>query len=220
MSAIFEGRTSNSPYIEYIWRGSVEADYDPVCPADVRWNLLFTRRDGQVRVSAEGATTRFVPKNQFEGTEFLVIKFKLGTYIPDLPPKNLVDEDAVLPDASSRSFWLNGFAWEFPDFENVETFVDRLVRQDLLVTDPIVNGVLQSERPQLPASSRTVRRRFLHSTGLTHGAIQQIERAKNAAALLERGVPILDVVDQAGYADQPHLTRSLRRFVGSTPARR
>ena len=169
-----------------------------------------------MRVSAEGATTHFVPKNQFEDTEFLVIKFKLGTYIPYLPPQNLVDEDAVLPEAAGRTFWLNGFSWQFPDFDNVETFVDRLVRQDLLVTDPVVKRVLEAEH--LAMSSRTVRRRFLHSTGLTHGAIQQIERAQKAAALLEQGVPILDVVYQAGYADQPHLTRSLRRFYGSTPA--
>ncbi|MCL4303751.1 MAG: hypothetical protein KJ077_49150 [Anaerolineae bacterium] len=27
-----------------------------------------------------------------------------------------------------------------------------------------------------------------------------------------------DVVYQAGYADQPHLTRSLKHFVGQTPA--
>jgi hypothetical protein len=216
MSAIFEGRSSDSPYIEYIWRGRVVGEYNPVCPADVRWNLLFLKRDGQVRVTAEGATTHFVPKTQVVGTEFLVIKFKLGTYIPYLPPKNLVDEDALLPDASSRSFWMNGSAWQLPDFENVETFVERMVKQDLLITDPIVKDVLHAHYPA--TSSRTVRRRFLHSTGLTHGAIQQIERAQKAAALLEQGVPILDVVDQAGYADQPHLTRSLRRFIGFTPA--
>jgi AraC-like DNA-binding protein len=31
-------------------------------------------------------------------------------------------------------------------------------------------------------------------------------------------VSIGDVVYQAGYADQPHLTRSLKRFIGYTPA--
>jgi methylphosphotriester-DNA--protein-cysteine methyltransferase len=67
-------------------------------------------------------------------------------------------------------------------------------------------------------SSRTVRRRFLLATGLTPKAIQQIERAQKAAALLEQGVSILDAVYQAGYADQPHMTRSLRRFTGQTPA--
>ncbi|MBZ0289825.1 MAG: AraC family transcriptional regulator [Anaerolineae bacterium] len=215
MSAIFEGRPSDSPYVEYIWRGRGERDYQPVCPADVRWNLLFMRRNGQVRVTAEGATTQYVPKDQFEGTEFLVIKFRLGTYLPYLPPQNFLNDDAELPEAAGRSFWLNSFAWQFPDFENVESFVERLVREDLLITDPVVKDVLDDRLPE--TSSRTVRRRFLRSTGLTYGAIQQIERAKEAAALLQNGVPILDVVDEMGYADQPHLTRSLRRFVGTTP---
>jgi methylphosphotriester-DNA--protein-cysteine methyltransferase len=53
---------------------------------------------------------------------------------------------------------------------------------------------------------------------LTHSALQQIERARQAAALLEQGLSILDVVCEAGYFDQPHLTRSLKRFIGQTPA--
>jgi AraC-like DNA-binding protein len=35
---------------------------------------------------------------------------------------------------------------------------------------------------------------------------------------LRQGVSILDTVEQAGYADQPHLTRSLKRLIGQTPA--
>jgi len=216
MSAIFEGRPSDSPYVEIIWRGRVERDYSPVCPADVRWNLLFTKQNGRAKVSVEGATTQNVPKNQFEGTEFLVIKFKLGVYMPYLPVGNLVNVDAILPEATSQSFWMNGSAWQVPDFENVETFVDRLVRNGSLLRDPVVNAALQ-DHPQA-MSPRTVRRRFLHATGLTQGSIWQIERAHRAAALLEQGVSILDAVYQVGYADQPHLTRSLKRFIGHTPA--
>jgi len=216
MSAIFEGRKSDSPYVEIVWRGRVEHDYSPVCPADVRWNLLFTKRGRQIRVSAEGPTTKSILKNQFEDTEFLVVKFKLGLFMPHLPVKNLVDGDVVLPEASSKSFWLYGSAWQLPDFDNVETFVDRLVREGLLVGDPVVSAVLQAQ-PQA-VSVRTVRRRFLQATGLTQGSIQQIERAQQAAALLGQGVPILDAVYEAGYADQPHMTRSLKRFYGQTPA--
>jgi hypothetical protein len=216
MSAYFEGRSSDSPYIEFIWRGHVEQDYSPVCPADVRWNLLFTNYNGRAQVSAEGATTQFVPKNQFEGAEFLVIKFKLGVFMPYLPAGVLVNGDAALPPATSRSFWLNGFSWRIPDFDNIEAFVDRLVREGVLVCDPVVNEALQNQ-PQA-VSSRTVRRRFLRATGLTPIIIQQIERAQEATALLERGVPILDAVYQTGYADQPHMTRSLKRFIGNTPA--
>jgi AraC-like DNA-binding protein len=216
MTAFFEGRTSDSPYIEFIWRGHVEQDYSPICPADVRWNLLFSKRNGKMRVSAEGATTQFVPKNQFEGSEFLVIKFKLGVFMPYLPTFRLLNGDATLPEASSQSFWLNGASWQLPDFNNVEVFVNRLARSEVLVTDPVVRAALQGD--PLDMSSRTVRRRFLVTTGLTPKTIQQIERAQKAVALLEQGVSILDAVYLSGYADQPHMTRSIRRFVGQTPA--
>jgi hypothetical protein len=216
MSAIFEGRDSDSPYIEKVWRGLVERDYSPLCPADPRWNLLFMKRGHWVQVAAEGPTTKSILKNQFEGCEFLVIKFRLGTFMPHLPAGNITDGAAILPEANSKNFWLYGAAWEIPDFDNVETFVERLAHDGLLVSDPVVNAVLQDQLPAI--SFRTLRRRFANATGLSQGSIRQIERAQQAAALLEQGVPILDVVDQVGYADQPHLTRSLRRYYGQTPA--
>jgi hypothetical protein len=37
--------------------------------------------------------------------------------------------------------------------------------------------------------------------------------------LLREGVAIFDVVVGAGYFDQAHLTRSLKHFIGETPAR-
>jgi AraC-like DNA-binding protein len=39
-----------------------------------------------------------------------------------------------------------------------------------------------------------------------------------ATHLLQQGVSILDTVEQAGYFDQPHLTRSLKYLIGQTPA--
>jgi AraC-like DNA-binding protein len=66
--------------------------------------------------------------------------------------------------------------------------------------------------------SRTVRHRFLRATGLNASRIRQVKRAQHAQALLRQGVSILDTVDEAGYFDQPHLTRSLKQFIGYTPA--
>jgi hypothetical protein len=37
--------------------------------------------------------------------------------------------------------------------------------------------------------------------------------------LLREGVSIFDVVVGAGYFDQAHLTRSLKHFIGETPAK-
>ena len=67
-------------------------------------------------------------------------------------------------------------------------------------------------------SQRSVERRVKLATGLTLGTIRQIRRAQVARELLDQGIAICDVVAQAGYADQAHLTRSMRRFIGHTPA--
>ena len=121
-----------------------------------------------------------------------------------------------LPEANSQSFWLRGSAWQFPNYENVDTFIARLVREGLLVTDPVVDAVLRGYSPGF--SVRSVQYHFLHATGLTSRTIQRIARARQAYDLLEQGVSILDTVFTAGYADQSHLTRSLKHFFGQTPA--
>jgi methylphosphotriester-DNA--protein-cysteine methyltransferase len=65
-------------------------------------------------------------------------------------------------------------------------------------------------------SERTVERRFRTATGLTRGAIRQIERARTAATRLVTGATATDVVCELGYFDEPHLARALRRYVGRT----
>jgi hypothetical protein len=151
-----------------------------------------------------------------EGAEILWIKFKHGAFMPHLPVRRFLDTETVLPGASSRSFWLKGSAWEYPDHENAETFVDRLVRNGVLVCDPLVDTVLRGRLQEL--SPRTVRYRFLRATGLSQSSIRQIERAQQAATLLQRGTPISDAVHEGGYFDQPHLSRSLKKWIGHTPA--
>jgi hypothetical protein len=125
-------------------------------------------------------------------------------------------QDATLPEASSKSFWLHGSAWELPTFENAEVFVDRLIRQGILVRDPVVEAAIQGHTPDM--SIRSMQYRFLQATGLTHKTIQQIERARSAVSLLERGTAISDTAFELGYFDQAHLSNSLKRFVGRTPA--
>ena len=87
--------------------------------------------------------------------------------------------------------------------------------------DPVVTAAL-GDRPAAgreleDLSTRSVERRVARATGLTRGTIRQIRRAEQAVDLLVQGVAAPEVARRAGYADQPHLTRSLRRFVGQTP---
>ena len=216
MSIIYEERSSDSPYVETVTHGRTASDGSPVRPAECRWHMVLVRQNGDVRALVVGPLPNAGVTFYTEGAELLWIKFKLGTFMPHLPPRNFVDVEKILPGATSKSFWLKGSAWQFPDHENVETFVGRLVRNGVLVRDPVVNAALEGHPQEL--SSRTVRHRFLRATGLAQSHVRQVERAQRAAALLRQGKPIFDAVHEVGYFDQPHLTRSLKQWIGHTPA--
>jgi AraC-like DNA-binding protein len=212
----FEDRASDSSFVETLWRTRSEDAGSFISVAASHWEIVVMRQHDKTTLTVRGPETRATPAPVPEDAEFFGITFKLGTFMPDLPASSLVDGAVNLPEASRTSFWLTGSAWEYPDFENVDTFLRRFERDGLLVREPIVEAALQGDVKKL--SQRSVQRRFLRATGLTQSTIGQIERAHQAAALLARGQSILDTVDQAGYFDQPHLTRSLRRLLGQTPA--
>ena len=54
---------------------------------------------------------------------------------------------------------------------------------------------------------------------MTRARIRQIERAREATALLRDGAAAIDVAHDLGYFDQAHLTHSVAHFIGQTPTR-
>jgi AraC-like DNA-binding protein len=212
----FEGRPSASPLVEAVWRTRSLDDGSFMSTAETNWEMVIARYQGEVSITLRGPETQAKRAFFHKETEFFGIVFKHGAFMPRLPVSQLVNEDVNLPVAANGRFWLHRSLWELPTLETVDDFITRLVQQELLIFDPLVRAVL-ANRP-LDISSRTVQRRFLRATGLTRGTFEQIERAKQATTLLQKGSSIADATLVAGYADQPHLTRSLKRFIGFTPA--
>jgi hypothetical protein len=209
-------RASDSPYVERVWRYHSEEGGFFLSIAECRSELVVTGYQGRTTVTVRGPETRATRMSYSSDAEWLGIRLKPGAFLPSWPAPSLVDRGLSLPEAMRGSFWLDGSAWQVPDYENADTFVARLVRAGLLAIDPTVRAALQGEPPN--ASPRTVQRRFVAATGVTRTAARQIERARYAALLLMRGDSIADVTHDAGYFDQPHLTRSLKRLIGQTPA--
>lgn len=215
MGFICEQRESDSPYVETIIQGRTEGNGSVIRPAECHWHLVIVKHTGRAQVFAVGPLTSTGTVTWTPGAEILWIKFKLGTFMPHLPASMLLDKETRLAEAGSRTFLLGGSSWQLPTSENADTFVEQLKRAGVVARDPEVQSALLGHRPAL--APRTLRHRFLRATGLAHGSIYQIKRAQRAAALLEQGLPILDTVCDAGYFDQPQLTRSLKRWVGCTP---
>ncbi|TCJ23851.1 AraC family transcriptional regulator [Microbacterium sp. PI-1] len=66
-------------------------------------------------------------------------------------------------------------------------------------------------------SERSFRRRMLSTFGYGYATLMRLERSRRAQALLRRGAPLVTAAAEAGFADQPHLSREFRRLVGVSP---
>lgn len=210
-----ETRPSDAPFVQSVYQARSVGGGSFTSTAASNWEMVITRQEGKVTLSIRGPETKASPSPIPTDAEFLGIIYKHGMFMPRLPGSKLVDTEIHLLGSGGNSFPLFGEAWEFPNLENVDTFVNRLLRKELLSYDQVVDDVLRG-RPQ-DLSLRSIQRRFLHVTGLTYKGIQQIERARQAVTLLQSGTPILDATYQTGYFDQAHLTRSLKLLYGQTP---
>ena len=212
-----EDRPSDSPVVERIWHCHSEGVGPFLSIAQSRCELVFTRLQGKITLTVRGPENRATPLGDCPANgEWLGIRLRPGAFLGYLPARTLVTAAVTLPVDSSASFWLGGSAWQVPDYGNADTFVDWLVRAGLLVFEPVVEAALQGQLKDLSLS--TIQRRFLRATGVTQITARQIERARSATLLLQQGVSILDTTYEVGYFDQPHLTRSLKHFIGQTPA--
>jgi AraC-like DNA-binding protein len=208
-------RGSDSPFIAAITHVRYGVACNDVTTPDGLWDIVIQRHAGKIAVLQTGLITKPVALDYLEGDEYLSISFKPGVFMPRLPGERMVDKAVFRPLTSRRAFALDSEELEIPTFENADSLVDRLVKRDIIVRDEIVADVAEGQPRSL--SSRSVQRHFVHALGLSPKQLAQIQRAKRAVALLRAGRPVVDVAMDLGYADQPHMTRSLKRFVGRTP---
>lgn len=201
-------RPSDSPFVERVWRSHSERGGRFIAVASNHWELVVARVQGEVAVVLHGGETQARSVLCPDDGEWFAIRFKADAYLPETPPGQLLNgRDVFLPVRSQRRFLLDNRWWEIPSFDNAETFVKKLAGADLIERDSLET-----------ATRRTAQRRMRNTFGMTNAFVRQVERARHATRLLREGRAIADVVVEAGYYDQAHLTRALRQLVGLTPA--
>lgn len=70
---------------------------------------------------------------------------------------------------------------------------------------------------QVGWSRRHLQSRWGNEFGLSPKKVAKIARFDHAQRLQDAGLPLVDVAEQAGYADQSHLNRDWRALAGRTP---
>jgi hypothetical protein len=204
--------------LERIWTAECDSPTAFSSLAKVTPMIAFTRIAGTTAVHLRGPETKATTMSCPSDAEYFGAELRVGAYLRPFPPARLANlRDAVLPILPDGRILLDNRAWEMPTPQNLDVFVERLERAGLLAFDPLVEE-LRHGGPVGNVPERTAQSRFVRAVGLSRRNMRVIERARHAARLLRAGASITDVVGEAGYYDQPHLTRALRRLIGHTPA--
>jgi hypothetical protein len=214
----FEDRESTSPYIERIWRCRSRMGGFFLSMAEGSVELVVTKLPGFMAATLRGPVSRGTLVECPPDGCWFAIRFRLGTYLPRIPTATLVDhQDMHLPILGNCRFWFSGLSWEIPTYDNAEDFVARLAMAGVITRSHATDAAAEGDVAWM--SQRSLQRHFRSVTGMTLTGYQQIRRARLAARLLVSGRSVLDTTFEAGYFDQAHLTRSLKRLIGTTPAR-
>lgn len=208
-------RAAEVPYVNGITRWVIGTSYRDLAAPDGTWDLVVLRHDGATTILLTGQTTRAVPLHFAPGHELLTISFRASAFLPMIAPQDLRDKAILLPCTRTR-LRLGPDSFEIPTFENAEQFCHALTRKGQICQDDLVDRLLLN-RPAA-YSLRTIQRRFLQTTGITHSLYRQIQRAREAADRIQRGQAAADVAYAVGYADQAHMARSLKRLLGQGPS--
>lgn len=203
--------------LERIWTAACAGTTDFSSLASFTSGIGCVQVDGVTTVHLRGPASRATSLTCTEGHTFFGADFRVGAYLKVVQPARLVNmQDTILPTLSDGRILLDGEAWEVPTPDNIDVFIDRLERAGLLTFDPLVEEFRYGGA--VPVAERTAQSRFIRTVGLSRRKLRLIERTRHAARRLRSGAAIMDVVVEAGFYDQPHLTRAVRQLIGHTPA--
>lgn len=167
------------------------------------------------------------------GVSYVGIRFHPGMARHFIRPVMAETNDAVMEDASLLRFPVQ----RAMDADNLQAVVaalnsallnfkreavpaagrvDRMIDWAVRTRGTATVGDLASA---FDVSSRQVERDFQHALGMAPKAFLGIQRFLFARALLHRGTPPALAAVDAGYTDQSHMHRDMRKFSGQTPAR-
>lgn len=213
---MYEQSFSALPAIRSVWRAVVDEPARYVDPANEYWGLAFTRRpDETLRAELIGPSLQPRDVESLRGDAYWGVEFPAHVVVSGAPKVSIMGAALDLP-VEGDHFVLLGRRYRVPGFEELEPFVAGLLDSGAITSHEDVRRALTGDVTGY--SVRSWQRHIRWVTGLSRKQLQQLERARHAYFLLQNGCSPAATAVEAGYADQAHLTRSLRLLGSETPA--
>lgn len=171
-----------------------------------RYDYVGATRSVLVRFTPQGASCLGVPASELSNESVALDALLSGsrqTVERVQGARTIAEGIAIIEDLLARRPF------------TADPLVERAIR--LLQAEPDEDTSIARIARTLSMSERQLERRFLDRVGTTPKRYASVRRFERAAALVGSGAPLGQVALDAGYYDQSHFIRELRRFSGMTP---
>jgi len=206
-------RSSELEAIDSVWTGIASEVTPRTVLADPCSSIIFIKSSDSAEVILRGPETKPRGDILLPGYTWIGIRLRPGIQIKGFPVQQSTDKFRCLPADINGHFELEGTRLQFPDFENVEPLIKQMYDLGYLSG----KALNIQEPPKQGVSTKSHSRYIKRSTGLSPYKLHQLQRMAEALRLLRQGIPAAKVASQLGFADQAHLTRTAKRFLGHTP---
>jgi len=206
-------RTPELESITSVWAIRAAVMMQRIVPADPCVSIILVQSDASAEVIIRGPETAPRSEILLPGYTWIGIRLHPGVQLKDFPTRQLTDSFRILPADSNGQFQFEGTLLQFPSFSNAQELIKQM--HDLgYISGKALNS---QESPQKVMSSKSYSRFVKRSTGLAPYKLYQLQRMSEALRLLRQGTPAVTVASELGFADQAHLTRAAKQFLGYTP---
>ncbi|HSW66746.1 MAG TPA: helix-turn-helix domain-containing protein [Bacillota bacterium] len=210
---VWRERTPELESVASVWAIRAAVMMQRVVPADPCISIILVQSDASAEVIIRGPETAPRREILLPGYTWIGIRLRPGVQLKNFPAQQLTDSFRILPADSNGQFQFDGTLLQFPSFSNAEQLIKRM--QDLgCISGKALNS---QESPQKVMSSKSYSRFVKRSTGLSPYKLHQLQRISEALRLLRQGMAAVTVASELGFADQAHLTRAAKQFLGYTP---
>ncbi|NOR61210.1 MAG: helix-turn-helix domain-containing protein [Rhodobacteraceae bacterium] len=187
------------------WESEITAPTQATILPDGCQDLLFIALPGQAPrweiTTLDDAPYRI---DMARGTYFKGFRLRAGVRINGLRAAM----QGLPPDHSGIEDRLNAF-----------TTLDPLVEDALsaLAEQTVAGGKVANAAAAMGVHQRQVQRAMAQQTGRSAAQWLALARVRKAARAVAMGEELAEVAYDTGYADQPHMNRAFRQWLGTTP---
>lgn len=216
MAFDYSRRDSSHRWINSVWRFSFHDNGLYPATPDGCWRLFQLETPGSApRVVIVGQRAVRVDVPHLAGERVVAIAIAGHVHFADETEPPTGAEVRFMP-VHGGEFEVKGLRLPLPSFDNAEDIVERMAVTGVLRSNHVVARALNDASVALP--QRTLQHHFKRTTGISQKDFRQIRRAQEAVRRLKIGGSGADVAADLGYADQPHMIKSIKKIMGFLPS--